>query len=511
VITGIAGPARRALAAWAAFAVLVAGVVVLGPAIPARAAASTIDPSALGSLTIHKLRQPDDISGLQPGTGMEIIPEPDLDPVPGAEFMIRRVDGIDLATTGGWADTFVLSGAFDPEDPVGSIAPRLLVDPQTATTGVDGAAVFGSLPIGVYVVEETSAGGVKPFVVVLPVTDPVARDSWVYDVHVYPKAPMTSVPADPGFVTKAAIDSPTHKVGDIVTWHITGQILQGGDVLWWRITDHLDPRLRFVGARVKLQDGFPVTNVADPGGTDYEVVMDDDDTIRVEFLGPPGSNGLAVLTAHNTTLVDIEVDTELLDASTVPNSALINTSIWDDPVGVHLVSGSTAPAITAWGSVEIHKTTAGGAPLAGAVFTVHSSEADARSGANALPLTSGTQVVSGPDGHAVVDGLRYSAIANGMTVTPGDPEYREYWLREAQAPFGYDAITDPIPFTIDSDSTSGAVIITVANSMNPVADLAFTGFANLPWALLGGGLVVGGYFLVLLTRRRRRTRAEVSV
>ena len=509
-----AGPARRASATRMALAILAAGVAVLGPAVPA-AASSTIDPARPASLTIHKLEQPDDLGGLLPGSGAEITPDASLGPVPGVGFTIERVDGIDLTTAAGWADTFVLSGEFDAADPSGSIARagHSLVDARSAETDERGIAEFDGLPLGVWVVTETSApAGVAPsapFVVVLPVTDPASPSDWLYDIHVYPKNAIDSSPAPPGFVTKTADDTNAYRIGDIITWHVSGQILDGGSVLWWRITDELDPRLRFAAARVALADG----SAALAEGTDYTVELDAaTNTVKVEFLGPPGTAGLGVLTAHADTTVEIDLDTELLDASTVPNTAFINTAIWDDPVGVvTAVDGSTAQARTAWGGIRVHKTDEAGNPLAGAVFTVHASEADARSGANPIALADGaTRVVTGADGDAEVRGLRFSAMADGAPVTPDDPRYRRYWLREEQAPAGYDAIAEPIAFEVDAATTDGTRTLRVVDPRNAVAALAWTGVTNLPWALLGAALTTGGFLLVLAARRRRARRGEAT-
>jgi len=365
VIDGIAGPARRARTMRTAFAALLVGVGVLGPAIPA-AASPDVDPGRLGSLTIHKLRQADDPSGLPLGAGTEILPAPALDPVPGVDYLIRRVDGIDLATPGGWAAAFAVAGAFDPDDPAGSLAPYPLVDARMAQTGADGVAEFDLLPIGVYVVEETAVPvGVAPsapFVVVLPVTDPVTHADWVYDLHVYPKAAMTAHAPPPGFITKTTPPG-VHEVGDRVEWTVGGEILDGttvggvyhGDVLWWRIVDHLDTRLayesvsaRFVGgpaceAQPALVELHPGVNDAT---ADFEMLIDSaTNTVTFEVLGPPTTRGLARVTDNHDCTVEIVLVTRILEAVSVVNEVLINTAIWDDPIGVvNIVEGTSAPA-----------------------------------------------------------------------------------------------------------------------------------------------------------------------
>src|SRR3546814_12660072 len=56
-------------------------------------------------------------------------------------------------------------------------------------------------------------------------------------------------------------------------------------------------------------------------------------TVTFEILGPPATRGLANVTTNHDCLVAVDIVTELLDAATVPNAPLLNTAIWDDPVG----------------------------------------------------------------------------------------------------------------------------------------------------------------------------------
>ena len=90
--------------------------------------------------------------------------------------------------------------------------------------------------------------------------------------------------------------------------------------------------------------------------------------------------------------------------------------------------------------------------LAGAKFSLYTSEADAKNGENAIK-------VSGSNGNYVVDpastttefesvksidGKGYNLHINGL-------EAKDYWLVETQAPEGFNKLTDPIKVTITKD------------------------------------------------------------
>ena len=107
-------------------------------------------------------------------------------PLEGQQFIARRVAGIDLLTNAGWRQAQkltldeVVDGAFEQT--------------YTATTNASGAAAFGTVKPGLYVVEQTSVPGygyvkdvVLPFVVTVP-TGNVDRTAWNCDVDIQAKA-----------------------------------------------------------------------------------------------------------------------------------------------------------------------------------------------------------------------------------------------------------------------------------------------------------------------------------
>ena len=165
-------------------------------------AADTFTDATTGSITIHKY----ELNGTagNPATGLETSTLPEgATPLPGVVFTAYQV--VDAATlkayydgtaddtteakiTAAMADPTTLytvsNGAYNVKDINGNT-------PNGGTTGTNaqGIAIFGSMPLGLYLIVKTSAPDkvvtpVEPFLVSLPMT---VNNEWVYDVHVYPK------------------------------------------------------------------------------------------------------------------------------------------------------------------------------------------------------------------------------------------------------------------------------------------------------------------------------------
>lgn len=91
--------------------------------------------------------------------------------------------------------------------------------------------------------------------------------------------------------------------------------------------------------------------------------------------------------------------------------------------------------------------------LAGAKFSLYTTEADATAGKNAIKVSgsNGNYVVDPTSENTVfesvasIDGKNYNLHVNGLAEG-------EYWLVETEAPAGYNKLTDPIKVTITKDS-----------------------------------------------------------
>ncbi|MFL6061826.1 MAG: SpaH/EbpB family LPXTG-anchored major pilin [Marmoricola sp.] len=490
-----------------ALAVVVAATVALGLVPIASAGSPSLpDPGQVGSLTIHKTRAGDALSGV-PGA-----------PIAGVTFSVQQVTGIDLATTQGWQDASTLSASFDADDASGSIQAAghglAAAAGSPVATDAAGEASLSGLPLGLYLVSETSwpAGTTPsaPFVVAVPQTR-TEGTGWQYDIDVYPKNSVDGV-------TKTVEDAGALALGDLVSWTITGDIPNVASIDGYKIVDHLDAKLDYRSATVSLVDGTSVSP-----GTDFTVAFDSaTHTVAVTFTAA----GRTLLAAHRATQVVVVVETAVNAVGEVANMAVLypNQHSFDIAPGEPGGPVTTPPVLTKWGSITVQKTDTSGTPLAGAVFSVYPSKADAQAGTRAVTLDGRSSFPVDAAGRLTISGLRYSAFANGAAVAPGDDGYRTYWLGETAAPQGYERLGEPIEFTVTSKTSSVGVDLVVADVRTAVepphgcknADecappgvvqiihgvLPSTGGPRLVILLGGTLLLIGGVVLVRTSRRR---------
>ena len=157
--------------------------------------AATIDTSLKGSLTIHKYEYNGTDTPYK-GTGSENDKVPDgAKPLAGAGFTLYKVANADDLTKYystnptdlPKVESYLLNGKIDNS--------KVIVTKNEVKTNDKGIATFTGLALGFYVVIETSTPDkvttpAAPFLVSIPMTT-VSGDSWLYDVHVYPKNKTT--------------------------------------------------------------------------------------------------------------------------------------------------------------------------------------------------------------------------------------------------------------------------------------------------------------------------------
>lgn len=477
---------RRALSAVLLALLALPGVSLTGLNAAHAAPVGAIDPDATASLHIHKLEQPDDFGS--PADGLE-ADTTGQKPLPGVEFTVQRVSGIDLTTNAGWREAADLT----PEQ----AAARAETPGRTGTTDASGDADFTGLPLGLYLVTETSyPAGVtpaKPFLVTLPITHPTERDTWLYDVHVYPKNAVTGA-------TKSVEDGDAVKLGDDVRWTILADIPRVEEIDLYRIVDKLDRRLDYKSATVRLTDDATLRQ-----GTDYTIDHDAaTNTVTIEFTAA----GRAILAAHATDAqVEVVITTTANATGTIENEAIVypNEASTEHRPGEPGGPVVTPPVDTRWGVVVIEKTDArdGDRRLAGAEFQVYASEDDARARRDPITIDGTDTWTTGDDGRAVISGLRHSDYADGKQLQPDDPDYRSYWLVETKAPDGFELLAEPVRVDVTSDDPQTVTIAVENVPHNAGFTLPLTGGAGTTVITVLGLLLLAGGALHLVRARTR--------
>lgn len=462
---------RRASAALSAVAIALLGAVAIAPAASAdEPAAPLADISGTsGNLIIHKhAGTPTEV-----GDGTEITDTAPLGVgLEGVQFSVARVayEGapIDLSTAAGWdlaADaTPALGGEYTSEPVTGS----------PYSTDASGVTTAADLPLGLYLVTETSPGAnnietmADPFLVTLPYPD-AATSGWLYDVHVYPKNLLRDTPG------KTVSEPSGVKAGDTVTWTLTVPVPrppEGSEYTSFSITDELDSRLELVSVTVKRGAATLVE------GTDYALTDPTPDNLNTVVITPT----LAELRTGQ--VYTIEIVTKVTGAGEIVNTAIRNVNGTESTVGT---------AQTNWGLLKLLKKSAGNqAALSGAEFELYKADKT-------------TKVV---DATATTGGeILFPAlwVGNGTDLT------EEYCLKETKAPAGYVLPADPwICVTVTANEEATAVEQTVLNTQHEGPRLPLTGAAGTA-LFVGGGialiLVAAGAALIASRKKARSSSA----
>lgn len=441
--------------------------------------------------------------------------DPGNTPISGVVFTAKQVNTIDLATNQGWLDANALSDSYnatapasiaDAEKTVSDGGYTLGAANVSAATSADGATSLSGLVIGLYLVEETSTpAGVTPsapFLVTLPLSDPSAQSSWNYDVYVYPKNAITTV-------QKSVADAGSVTLGDPAVFTIKGDIPDSSGpasdkVSGYEISDKLAANLTYDAAKpatVALADGSATLTA----GTDYTLAFDaSSNQVTVQFTAA----GLAILSAHRDTQVVMTVPTTVSKSGTITNVA----TVYPDQSAITSGNGIASNAVQSkWGSITVQKNDQNNTALPGATFQVFTSQADAADQTNPVTINGTSSWQSGSDGQLTIDGLRYSAFANGAAITDtngdgtvgeGDTGFNQYYLVETSAPSGYSLLAQPVPFTVDDATTAAGVDLTVKDSQeNAGFQLPFTGGPGGKLIYLAGALLLAGAILLSMKRR----------
>ncbi|SMX70180.1 SpaH/EbpB family LPXTG-anchored major pilin [Brevibacterium antiquum] len=421
-----------------------------------------IDASKSGSIIVHKF---DGSEGTDGGDGSVISDTSGLGkPLAGAGFTVEQVtekggQAIDLTTPEGWD---AISGLQASDITDGGFT---TADKATKTADGNGLATFGGLPLGLYLVTESSppanaTSTTAPFLVTLPLSQDNGK--WIYDVNVYPKNSVNDTTP-----TKTVANPSAPVLDSIVDWTITAPVPRANHrYTSFVITDKLDPRLTYQSASLA---GFTPD-------TDYQVT-ESNGTVKITFTAA----GLKKLKAGNDVVATITTKVTSQGDGTIENTALVNVND----------SGAETPAVSSnWGSLTIHKSAKGDKSntLSGAEFAIYS-DADA------------TKLV----GNLTTEADGTASIT--LWVGNNDDTTQEYWIKETKAPAGYVLDDSVNPVTVEAGSTAAAVGFDFENTQQGHPDLPLTGADGKMLAMIAGiglMLIAGGAAIVVANRRKNQ-------
>ncbi|APT91864.1 hypothetical protein CPHO_01910 [Corynebacterium phocae] len=476
-----------------------------------------------------------------------------------ATFSVQKITEIDLSTNDGWKKAEQLSKKFDStnnQTAVQSITKAgytlgsgssiktdrgYVHDHKTGTgetteagTGT-GSAKFGR---GLYLVTETETptgykGDVKPFIITLPITNPVNTTRWLNEVHVHPKNQREELGA-----TKTVKDSDAIINGQNIQYTLDQPLVPGPTYDGIVLVDHYPAdRLEF------LTDPAPEVKIQyDDGSGTEEVVLEADKHYTVTNKAEEGKNEGKVVVKFTSAglgqvyeiLLDENINVSMkLNFKVKPNQPAETSPIenkyktWthrreepaEDPTKPPVVdpptegteNPETPPTGTPpnpypyprsfYGNVDIIKKDASGAKLTGAEFDLF-----VCTDVNTLTTKLNKTAIVANDG-VEIRGL----LANDYRDDKVVPEANQtsYCLKETKAPEDHELLAEPIIFKVERDKTDPTIVPvlekTIVNTKgNGGFNLPMTGGKGVFMLLLAGlgFLVLGRGYSARFNRRR---------
>lgn len=247
-------------------ALLAALVLILSTGMNVLAADLSVDLSQAGSITI----------ALQDKTGSHT-------PIAGAEFTLYQIADVEEKTetlTYRFTSDFAGCGANLSDLSAGGLADHLAgyatakkLTGAVNTTNSEGKVVFSKLPVGLYLlVQSSNAAGyfpTAPFLVSIPMTN-TDGTGWIYDVDASPKAqpkpdPGTPDEDDTKLIVKKEWDGEDENRPD----HVTVHLLRDGEIYdtivlndengWKHKWDGLDSNYRWSVFEDEVPEGYTVS------------------------------------------------------------------------------------------------------------------------------------------------------------------------------------------------------------------------------------------------------------
>ena len=317
-------------------------------------------------------------------------------------------------------------------------------------------------------------------------------------------------------------DKATVNIGDVVTYTVKGSIpdTTGYDQYQYIIHDELSTGLDFVSdakgtvlgegaTTVNVTVAFTDTGVTDAGTTPTTATLDSTNKKKMsldlsEWVRANQTNkGKAFTVTYYAKVNKDAVVTE-------KNNAQLEYG--NNPKETTKTTPSEAKTPT-YPLDILKKEKTSEKELAGAKFSLYTTEADAKAGTNAI-------TVSGSDGKYVVDPTSKNTVFESVASIEGENynlhvnglKAGDYWLVETEAPAGYNKVTDPIKVTITkdgdtnwtvkkNDTAENDKIIDVENSTGSILP-STGGMGTIAFTVVAALLVLGVAVSFIRDRKR---------
>ncbi|MFD5598867.1 SpaH/EbpB family LPXTG-anchored major pilin [Leucobacter sp. NPDC058333] len=449
-----------------------------------------------GTLTVHKLEQPDTDFGPANGTELDLSGAGAVGLEAG--FTVCSIDGIDLANSAEWSRLSNISASINGSGDVvvneGGNTLTVTCAAEQTTTLPAGATTFDLAADKAYVVYESTPAEnaisvAQPAVVTVPYpgSGAAGEAAWNYNPHIYPK----------NIVVGSGATKDGKIVGDKVTFDINVPIKplsQGETYTELRINDQLSDSLQFTGGTVVLQNSAGGDVALVPA--DYTLSTpsgNGGDEVILNFT----ASGLAKIQANIGGNIVFTINADAIGTGSTANEAKITLNGKTTDKGPEVPN----PSEFFGGAYIIKQADNKGAganvPLAGASFSIYTADAAATT-CPATPDAAATEVfadqVSGADGNTP-----------DVVLAAG-----KYCVYETGVPAGYKGLNGGLVLEVTGEGSNVTVVNTqIGADEGDLPALPLTGAAG-SFLILGGGVVLLLAGIVLVVARRRKQEEELE-
>ena len=239
------------------------------------------DTDTKGSITVHKYQTDDENYVGSKGTGLasdiDKIDTTKVSPLANVTFTLFQIGGTDSIGTS--APTYS-SELLEQNTSTNKWSYDNIEETKSVITDSEGLAAFTDLNLGRYLVVETKAPNSvvtksEPFFVDVPMTDTTNNNSWLYDIHAFPK---NVVKYDTPDIDKAITDignkHETASKGDTLSWIISSATPTTlNDYNKYILSDTLDDKLSFVANSVKITWGADYDTATEVNASNYTLTV----------------------------------------------------------------------------------------------------------------------------------------------------------------------------------------------------------------------------------------------